>query len=108
MFRILPLLPGDEGLIPVNQVGLFGLLDEPGPELGVGDGDQLHGPFPDVLAVEVGDPVFGDHVMDVAPDQGDPGPLPQEGDDAGDLSLLGRGLDGEDGLAARGHDGARA
>ncbi len=67
--RVDPALAGNEGLIQVDQVQPFRLLDQPGPKVRMGDRYKVHRPLPDVFAVEVGDPVLGDDVVDVAPVQ---------------------------------------
>ena len=66
----------------------------------MGDGDQLHGPFPDVFAVQIGDPVFRHDIMDIPAEQGNPGSLPHERNNAGDFPLLGGRLNRQDGFPA--------
>ena len=46
--------------------------------VGVGDADQLRGPLPHVLAVEVGDAILCDDVMDVSAGGYDAGSFFQE------------------------------
>ncbi len=78
---VLAALSGDVGLIPVDQIQPLRLLDQPGPEVRMGDGDQVHRPLPDVLSLEVGDPALGDHVLDVPPRQGNAGAGVEGGND---------------------------
>ncbi len=71
LLRVLAALARDERLVLVDEVPVLRLAYEPGPELRVRDRHQLHGALADVLAVQVGDAVLGDHVVDVAADQRD-------------------------------------
>ena len=68
-FRIFAPLSGDKGLVPVDDPPFFRLLDEPGAEFRVGDGNQRHRPLPDIFPVEIGDAVLGHHIPDVSPVQ---------------------------------------
>lgn len=105
-FGILTLNAGDKGLVPVDEVPRLGLLDEPFAEFRMCNRDQVHGPLADVLAVKVGDAVFGHYVMDVAARERHTRALLEEGDDARDLAVLCGGLDRQDGLAALRQDRA--
>ncbi|OQC27432.1 MAG: hypothetical protein BWX71_01373 [Deltaproteobacteria bacterium ADurb.Bin072] len=99
--RVLALLAREERLVREDEPVPLGLIDEPWPELRVGDGDERHGPLPDVLPVEITDAVFRDHVVDVSPVVGHPGARGQERHDAGHAVALRRGRQHEDGPAGR-------
>ena len=84
-----------------------GLL-QPFAELGIGHVDQRPGPLPDGLPVEVGDPVLGDNIVDVAARRDHPGARLEHGHDLAHwLTADGGGAgEGDDGLAALGTAGA--
>ena len=103
---ILAPLAGDERLVLVDELALLGLADEPRAELRVRDGGKLHRPFADVLAVQVGDAVLRDDVVDVAPDQRDAGALIEHGHDPRYLVVPRRGGEGQDRACRRAQDGA--
>ena len=73
-------------------------------EIGVGDRDQGDRPLLHALAVQVGDAVLGDDVVNVAAGGDDARPGAQLRDDARDLAVLGGRGHGDDGLPP----GARA
>ncbi len=102
MLGIFTPLPGDKSLIPVNQVSLFGLIDEPGAEFGMGNGNEAHGPFADVFTMEIGDAVFSDDIAHITSVQRDTGLLLQSGDDTGDCVFPGGGFHRQDGFAMPG------
>ena len=53
------------------------------PVVGVGDGDQGRCPLAQVLAVQVGNPIFSNHIMHMGPAGGDAGTGLELGDDPG-------------------------
>src|SRR4030043_1859932 len=54
-------------LVLIDHVGLFGLPDQFGPVVRMGDVDQGQGPLAHAYAFQVSNPVFGDdHVLDLA------------------------------------------
>src|SRR5512137_2650004 len=94
-----------------------GLLYEMVPKAGMSDGDEVHSPLPNAFPVQVGYAVFCDHIMNVAPGEGDPGAFPEERHNAGYqrtpagaavsfimAGALGRGGQSQDGSAARCQD----
>ena len=93
-------------LVLVDIFLRFGGLDEPGPEFGMGDVDEVEDPFADALAVQVGDAVFGDDVMDVAAGGDDACAFGEVRDDSADLACAGGGGHSDDGLAAPAAGGA--
>jgi len=78
VLRILPLDAGNEGLVGVDEMKPPGLLDKIVPEAGMSYGYQVHGPLSDALAVQISYAVFGYHIMNIAPGEGDSRPLFQE------------------------------
>src|SRR3990172_5648056 len=98
-----------------RAVGGYGLLqipEGPGlpfkhlPERGGRDTDQQPRAPPDGLAVEVGDPVLGDHVADVVAGRGHARALLQHGYEARRLAAQGGAGEGDDRHAARRARGA--
>jgi hypothetical protein len=77
-----------------------------GAEVGVGDVDELLGALADGAAVEGGDAVFGDDVVDVVAGGDDAGAFVEHGDDAADGVVFGGGEEGDDGQAVFGAGGA--
>jgi hypothetical protein len=75
---------------------LPGRGEQAGAEVGVGDAGQRLGALADVLAPEVGDAVFGDHVVDVAAAGHHPRPLFEDRLDAADRPLPGGGRQRDD------------
>ena len=81
-------------------------LDEHGTEVGMRDADEVFGAMLESAALEAGDAVLGDEVVDVVAGGGDGGTRGKEGLDAGDGALGGGGGHGDDALAFAGHGGA--
>src|SRR6185369_4085538 len=67
-----------------------------GPEIGMGDADQRFGALADVPPPEVGDAVFGDHVVDVTAAGDHAGPLFERRLDAAHRAALGGGRQRDD------------
>ena len=64
---VLAFYAGNEGLIGIDEMQPPGLLYQPEPETGMGNGDEVHGPLSNALAVQVGDAVFCDNIVNIAP-----------------------------------------
>ena len=54
-------------LINGNVAQLNGLFKQPGPEPGMGDGDQGNGAFTNRLAEQISHTVFGDDIVNIRP-----------------------------------------
>ncbi|VVB72712.1 Uncharacterised protein [uncultured archaeon] len=67
---------------------LFGLLDQPEPENGMCNGDEVHGSLTNVFAMKEGDAVFRDHIVDIATGERDARPLLQERHNPGDKAAF--------------------
>ncbi|VVB65093.1 Uncharacterised protein [uncultured archaeon] len=80
LLRVHSFIARNKSLIPVDQSSFFGFLQQPGPEFGVRNGYKVHGPFPDVLAVQVGYAVLSDYVVHISPREGHSCSLLQYGD----------------------------
>ena len=85
---------------------LLRFLQQPGPELWVGDRNDVHCPFSQVLSVKIGDPIFGHQVMNVASGKGNTGPFMEERHNPGNLFVIRSGLQGQDGFPSWREHGA--
>ena len=60
---------GKKNLVPVEQLGLLGLLHQSRPVVGMGDFDQRLRSFPDALSGQVRDAVLGGHDVHRLPER---------------------------------------